>query len=80
MIHELTEQQIVAIYKAGMRRGNDEAVASYWGRYPNGSEFSELEDVLVWNKETMLIEIFGGLDYDEKVRRWKAMEERFKNL
>lgn len=42
----LTLEQVIAIYKAGIRRGESEACAYEWGVSPNGYHFDNLIEEL----------------------------------
>lgn len=41
-----TIEQIKDIYRAGIRRGNDEATSFEWGSTPSGKEFDECIDAI----------------------------------
>lgn len=63
----LTPAQIVRIYKAGIKRGAEEATAYDWGSKPNNPELEQLECLLVWDSPEF---IGGTLSYDEKLAWW----------
>jgi hypothetical protein len=48
---ELTPLQMLAIFDAGRRRGNEEATAWEWGSLPDRNQLAELENTLVWDDE-----------------------------
>jgi hypothetical protein len=65
----LTPKQVKAIYDAGRKRGEDCATAYEWGSRPDGEEFDELEDAMLWNGD------FKGVvpdGHDEKKAWWAA--------
>ncbi len=47
----LTAKQVRAIYDAGRKRGNDEAVSYEWGTRPQGDRYDDLRDELVWRDD-----------------------------
>jgi len=58
-----TPAQIVAIYEAGMERGNEEAAAFDWGSHAAGGKFYGLENSLVWDQQCREVQ---ALEYDAK--------------
>ena len=64
----LTPAQIVEVYKAGIERGNEEAVAYDWGSSPSGGKFDPLENCLVWDWSCS--ETFG-LEYSARKVWWE---------
>lgn len=46
MTHTFTVDQIKEIYNAGVKRGNDEAVAFEWGGAPQGNFFDGFIDAV----------------------------------
>lgn len=74
----LTLAQIKAIYEAGMERGSNEATAFEWGSYASGGKYSELENVLIWDKDSWLEDELFALEYDEKIAFWDKMKEELK--
>lgn len=67
----LTPAQIVEIYEAGIKRGNEESTAYEWGSRPSGAKLQELEDAIVWNGDRFL----PSLDFDAKVAWWEAFKK-----
>jgi hypothetical protein len=68
---ELTPIQILQIYEAGIRRGNEEAVAYEWGVRASGHKLDELEDTFLWEGIDSIIQ---DLDYDQKNFWWKQFK------
>jgi hypothetical protein len=67
----LTPKQVLAIYKAGIERGADEATAYDWGCHPTGSFLDPLENAMVWSKDFDIV----PADYDAKKAWWAAYVE-----
>lgn len=68
----ITAKEIVAIYEAGIARGNDEAVSYEWGSQPRTNKWDDLEEVLTWGDG-----ILTGkeMDYDQKKAAWEAFQK-----
>lgn len=68
----LTPAQVLAIYEAGVKRGNDEATSYEWGSHASGGKFDELENAILWDGD------FKGVapdDYEDKKAWWNRYRQ-----
>jgi len=69
--YNLTAVQIVDIYLAGKRRGEEEATAFEWGSSASGSRFDELENELIWGDGFLTGK---EMEYDDKLEFWQEFK------
>lgn len=70
----LTPAHVLEIYKAGIKRGVDEATSFDWNTRPSGHRFDDLEEALLWRFD----DLFAGVvptDYDAKKAWWEQYRQ-----
>lgn len=51
----LTAQELLSVYKAGIKRGNDEATSWEWGSRPDSNLLDALEEAMIWNFDRSIL-------------------------
>ena len=70
----LSASDILAIYNAGISRGNEEASSYEWGGRTSTSKFDNLEDVMRWEAGSN-----GGILSDTGDAYWAAFLDEIKD-
>lgn len=67
----VSPDELLRIYEAGIRRGNEEATSWEWGSSPSGEALDELEDEMVWGHPEPIL--CGEMEKREEV--WAEIKE-----